>query len=975
MISFHPNKVTHMTREKHMQGRDLLNLLNLPDDFLGTLPPLQDIQSFAQLGRINKKFNSLMKDNDSQEPYKRKYQEEYPISYRRLQYIVTDANQYVNYVKLYHQAQKKLFKNWAKREDIDISIYPCIQLNDLDSLKKLVHERVGISEEILNQSVNTQSAMLNTNSQMKGKLMLFFRNAKKQETLLWMSVFKRQSMLDYFYQWVQAAQLTLPDFPETGNLLSWAVQCNQTNTVATILGNQIERVPIETEIIDGARNGHVDVVRLLLSATNIPIPFFNQAIYAAVKSGHTDVLQMLLADERVINGSVNINEYDKIGMDTPIHTAIINDEIQCLEILSQHDKVEINKGDANDRYGGLLYAVKMNNMPAVKVLLNAPGIIISQNDGRHGTPLECAIYWGHVEIAELLLNHTNELFESAFLIATKLGYTELVRKILQKNPSIKINAEDTKGFSALTYATLNGDVRMIELLKSLPGISEQNNVLLPYQSFLNAHHQDRNLFVIRYGVDHNFVICRAEYLYDIYHFNGTLAARAQDSTNFTTELVQTFALDQALIMAIQRSRKTFIDQVLQKGDVSVDFRDETGKTALHHAAIQGNFNLIKKLNEGLPEYNFSYFSTQTESNEKNRSLIWDINVVDNDGNTPLILAAMHHPTLIPDVIISCKPDVTVRNIGGNTFFHYILAGQIQSNTVTQIFSVSRVSDYLNMVNNAGETPLIIALKRALRNNNDSHALQVLALVANNLYTDSGSASSVLLYVAQTGDMDLLNKFRISVPDHIKHYGNTCDKAFVIASKNGHQNVLEYLSQQYYFKSELIDEAYAATSSEPIKQYLKPHSILEVAPIIASVPQNESIFERFTHTYPKCWNLIKYIVIPASIAALLVFTGGLGFLGLAAGYSFLVTTTLLSLLGNGANTIRNPCCLQQPKINTIDTRVYESLGVSRETIQQPTNNSEINTDASVRPSHQEHCTETAVIQTATQFLAIPHGKRL
>lgn len=114
---------------------------------------------------------------------------------------------------------------------------------------------------------------------------------------------------------------------------------------------------------DAAAGGHVDVVKVLLSATSLdikklgPIP-----VYKAVEKGHVDTVKALLADSRFdVNGGCGT---------TPLEIAIVNENTEMVKILLSAPGVDINHEGGQPLY----LAAKNRNMEIVKLLLAAPGI-------------------------------------------------------------------------------------------------------------------------------------------------------------------------------------------------------------------------------------------------------------------------------------------------------------------------------------------------------------------------------------------------------------------------------------------------------------------------------------------------------------------------------------------------------------------------------------------------------------------------
>jgi uncharacterized protein len=110
----------------------------------------------------------------------------------------------------------------------------------------------------------------------------------------------------------------------------------------------------------------------------------------------------------------------------------------------------------------VLEVVKAGDLPGVSQLLDADPALVNARDEQGNSALLLALYYGHKEIADLLLAKGADLnlFE-----ASAGGQTERVKALLAANPRL-INAYSHDGFTALHLAAFFGHQAILEFLLS-----------------------------------------------------------------------------------------------------------------------------------------------------------------------------------------------------------------------------------------------------------------------------------------------------------------------------------------------------------------------------------------------------------------------------------------------------------------------------------------------------------------------------
>lgn len=186
-----------------------------------------------------------------------------------------------------------------------------------------------------------------------------------------------------------------------------------------------------------ARSGHSEVVQLLIQCplhnnSRVPNAYGKFPIQLAAFHGHWGVAKILLGHEEIPNfqggpGTLlqklhtpleilkqllehpdfyDVNGYDREWRQNEgiLHAAIRKDAFECIQILSCHEKIDVNM--SLDRpVTPLTLAAALGRTEAVELLLQHKNIDVNKTDYYDKTALQIARKKGHGEIVDVLLAH------------------------------------------------------------------------------------------------------------------------------------------------------------------------------------------------------------------------------------------------------------------------------------------------------------------------------------------------------------------------------------------------------------------------------------------------------------------------------------------------------------------------------------------------------------------------------------------
>jgi ankyrin repeat protein len=207
-----------------------------------------------------------------------------------------------------------------------------------------------------------------------------------------------------------------------------------------------------TALILACQNGHLPVVRLLLSrGANIHQAANDDgftALIIACQNGHLPVVQLLLTR------GADIHQAAKQGQ-TALMMACENGHLPVVQLLLSRG-ADIHQA-ANGGITSLAAACGQGRVSVVRLLLDTPGVNINVQSKRGITPLYNASGNGHTEVVDLLIRRGSIVDLANIFAITPLhaacsdGHEGAVRLLLAAGASATL--EDDHGRSAMDFAT------------------------------------------------------------------------------------------------------------------------------------------------------------------------------------------------------------------------------------------------------------------------------------------------------------------------------------------------------------------------------------------------------------------------------------------------------------------------------------------------------------------------------------------
>jgi ankyrin repeat protein len=425
----------------------------------------------------------------------------------------------------------------------------------------------------------------------------------------------------------------------------------------------------DTALIEAARDGgpeHTAIVKLLIERGADVHADNDAAILGAAKYAAPETVRLLLSKGARVDASDKDSDGDTVLMQAASGASVAT--VEMLLSAGAHINVTNEKGQT-----ALMKAVTLDHrydpkerLPIIELLLKR-GANINARDASGMTPLlhsvvqymsEAGGVISHVEVVQFLLDHradvraVDEKGETALIktVGVFRGSPEVVRSLLAKG--VQINAQDKKGTTALMVAAYNGKDDVVTLLLEKgadPDLKDNDGLTALDYSINNGQiKMARTLFGRSTGSKHEYK-SEAELLAAVNNAALLSAVTRSNLADVKTLLAaganietRSRANETPLMLAVQYSygRDEVTNYLIEKG-ADLNAVDTNGNTALMLAISRNNGEAVKQL--------LTHKAAVT--------------VLNNDRQSPLHIAAAGVRAKFVSALLATKPSVGVSSAG------------------------------------------------------------------------------------------------------------------------------------------------------------------------------------------------------------------------------------------------------------------------------------------------------------------------
>ncbi|XP_062711314.1 uncharacterized protein LOC134289471 [Aedes albopictus] len=505
-----------------------------------------------------------------------------------------------------------------------------------------------------------------------------------------------------------------------------------------------------TPLLLAARNNKWEIVKMLIDRKckysadyKIGNGIERTVIHLAAERGNMEIVQMLIDDY-----AADINTQDNDG-NTPLLVAAKNDVWGVVKMLI--DKKSKYFADYkianNDGQTIIHFAALRGNMEIVQMLIDDYAADVNAQDNDGNTPVLLAAKQNDWRMVQMLIDKDSKYFadykianddgQTLIHFAALSGNMEIVQMLIE-NYAADVNAQDNDGNTPVLLAAKQNDWRMVQML-----IDKDSKYFADYK-IANKNGKALIHFAAKAGYMGTVKMLIESYAADV---------NAQDNDGNTPVLVAAKNNEWEMVkMLIDKDSKYFADYKIanKNGETLIHFaardnmemvkiliddyaadvnaQDNDGNTPLHVAAKHSEWEEVKKLIGRNSEYFGNYkianddgqtlynFAEESGNMEIVQMLIddyaADVNAQDNDGNTPLLLAAKIYKWEMVKMLIDkdskYSADYKIANNAGQTLIHF--AAESGNMEIVQMLIDDYAAD-VNAQDNDGNTPLLLAVKR------------------------------------------------------------------------------------------------------------------------------------------------------------------------------------------------------------------------------------------------------------------------
>ncbi|XP_077019326.1 transient receptor potential cation channel subfamily A member 1 [Tamandua tetradactyla] len=437
---------------------------------------------------------------------------------------------------------------------------------------------------------------------------------------------------------------------------------------------------------------------------------------------------------------------------SPLHHAAVEGQVELMEMIISGSSFEVL--NAMDSYGNtpLHWAAENNQVESIKFLLSRGANPNLRNSNMMG-PLHIAVQGMHHEVMKVLAEHcgTNLNLEgengnTAVIIACSKDNSEALQLLLNKGAKPCI--ANKCGSFPIHQAAFSGAKKCMEI-------------------------------ILRFGEEHGY--------------------SRQSHINFVNNCKAS-----PLHMAVQSGNLEMVKMCLDNG-AQIDLMEDGKCTALHFAATQGAIDVVKLMissytggsdivnavdgNQETLLHRTSLFDHH-ELADYLISVGADINSIDSEGRSPLLLATASASWNIVNLLLSKGAQVDIKDHLGRNFLHLtVQQPHGLKNLLPEFMQMQHIKELVMDEDNDGCTPLHYACRQGV-------PVSVNNLLHFNvsIHSKSKDKKSPLHFAASYGRINTCQRLLQDITDtRLLNEGDLHGMTPLhLAAKNGHEKVVQLL---------------------------------------------------------------------------------------------------------------------------------------------------------------------------------------
>ncbi|XP_055627069.1 ankyrin repeat domain-containing protein 50 [Toxorhynchites rutilus septentrionalis] len=417
------------------------------------------------------------------------------------------------------------------------------------------------------------------------------------------------------------------------------------------------------------------------------------ALNIAARNGHLEIVKLLLHYKQPLNDGtgrfrkIDVNHADRDGW-TPLRSASWGGHTDVVKLLIESGACAIDRADKEGRTA-LRAAAWSGNEDIVKILIEA-GANVNSIDKQGRTSLIAASYMGHYDIVEILLesgadvNHTDLDGRNALCVAAlcgSSGYSKVISTLLEYGANT--GQTDNEGMSPLLVSSFEGNAEICELLLENGADPDMADHMgrTPLWAACTSGHANVVKLLLFWGCGIDCMDSEGRTVLSVAAAQGNLETVRQLLDRGLDETHRDNAGWTPLHYASFEGYADICVQLLESG-AKIDECDNEGKAALHLAAQEGHNAVIEAIlhihrpcidqraHDGKTAFRLACLEGHFECVQTLLKFGCDVNSKDADSRTTLYILALENKLKVVKFLLEySNVDVNIPDSEGRTALH------------------------------------------------------------------------------------------------------------------------------------------------------------------------------------------------------------------------------------------------------------------------------------------------------------------